>query len=63
MVDATLIAYPNLLAKTQDLGEGQCLGKQFKTVLMISISPSASQGRSPGSLNKRGNYSLETFQI
>ena len=61
MVDATSIAYPNLLAKTQGLGEGQCLGKWFKTVLVTDISPNDSQGSSPVSLRKKWSYSQENF--
>lgn len=52
MGDATSIAYPDLLAKTQDLGEGHCLGKCFKTVLVTDISPKVSQGSSLVSLSK-----------
>lgn len=61
MVDASSIAYPNLLAKTQGLGEGQFLGKWFKTVLVSDINPYDSQEGSPVSVSRRGSYSQENF--
>lgn len=60
MVGAASIANPNLLAKTQGLGEGQCLGTWFKTVLETDTGPSDIQGCSV-SLRMQGSYSQENF--
>lgn len=60
MVEEASIANPNLLAETQSLGEGQCLGTGFKTVLETDTSPNDIQGCSV-SLRMHGCYSQEEF--
>lgn len=58
--------HPNLLAKTQTLGEDHHLGKPFNTVLGADISPADSKGSSPEfpfHVSPRASYFCFTTQF